>query len=121
MTAPIEFDRCVLRTRSARHPPQLVHPPRQVGDDQGLAALLDLARPAQDARHQALELAVEIEDRQPMGFTFLFTNLFGSIAINDTWPTGVPGGLELYIQYWIEDVDGPLGFAASNAVKATTP
>ena len=37
------------------------------------------------------------------------------------WPTGMPGGLTVYFQYWIADSGGPIGFSASNAISGTTP
>ena len=45
----------------------------------------------------------------------------GEIAITDAWPAGVPPGLEIYVQYWIDDPGGSFGFAASNAIQGTTP
>jgi hypothetical protein len=45
----------------------------------------------------------------------------GRIDIEETWPSGVPSGFSIYLQYWIEDPTGPFGFAASNALRAQTP
>lgn len=54
-------------------------------------------------------------------FVNLTTNGTGDIEINNTWPTGVPSGFELYLQYWIDDPGAIAGLAASNAVVGTTP
>jgi hypothetical protein len=55
---------------------------------------------------------------QPPGgfFVTLFANGAGELTINDTWPTGLPAGLELYLQYWIVDPGAAFGLSASNAV-----
>lgn len=37
------------------------------------------------------------------------------------FPAGVPAGFSLYLQAWLPDVGAPAGFAASNALQATTP
>jgi hypothetical protein len=44
----------------------------------------------------------------------------GTLSLSVTWPSGVPGGLPTYWQYWILDPAGPQGFAASNGVRGTT-
>jgi hypothetical protein len=51
----------------------------------------------------------------------LLTSPNGRIVINDTWPSGLPGGASLAMQYWIQDPGGPLGWSASNAVEALLP
>jgi hypothetical protein len=52
----------------------------------------------------------------------LATDGSGAIPLAWTaWPAGLPPDTELYFQYWIVDAAGPLGAAASNALKATTP
>jgi hypothetical protein len=57
----------------------------------------------------------------PQGlFIPLATNGSGEIAINDSWPAGVPAGFTTYFQYWIVDGGGPFGMAASNAISGTT-
>ncbi len=48
-------------------------------------------------------------------------NAMGSTTLATTWPTGVPSGLDLYFQAWHPDAVGIKGFAASNALRATTP
>jgi CubicO group peptidase (beta-lactamase class C family) len=55
------------------------------------------------------------------GLLPLVTNPLGEIELSGTWPAGVPSGTTLYLQYWIQDPGGPSGFAASNAVRGTTP
>ncbi len=43
----------------------------------------------------------------------------GGLSLPFTWPNGVPGGFELFVQHWITDAGGPKGFSASNAVRGT--
>jgi uncharacterized membrane protein len=45
----------------------------------------------------------------------------GKISLQSAWPAGVPAGLSTYHQMWVIDAAGPAGYAASNAIKATTP
>ncbi len=45
----------------------------------------------------------------------------GALSIPATFPLGVPSGFSLYLQYWITDAAGPVGFAASNGLQGTTP
>jgi hypothetical protein len=45
----------------------------------------------------------------------------GTISLVDTWPMGLPPGLDIFVQWWIIDGTGLVGFAASNAVQGTTP
>lgn len=57
-----------------------------------------------------------------VGFIKAFpTNGSGAFAFSVTWPSGVPSGFASWYQYWIADAGGPVGFAASNALKSTTP
>jgi uncharacterized membrane protein len=49
------------------------------------------------------------------------TSAGGEVALNTAWPNGVPSGFELFLQYWIQDGAGPVGFSASNGLKATVP
>ncbi|MHC4844960.1 MAG: CRTAC1 family protein [Planctomycetota bacterium] len=51
----------------------------------------------------------------------LLTDGAGSLPLSTSWPTGVPPSVDLYLQYWIADAGGPLGYSASNALRATTP
>ena len=55
------------------------------------------------------------------GILPLVTNALGELEVRDRWPSGVPSGTELYLQVWIEDPSGPFGFAASNALRGTSP
>jgi hypothetical protein len=45
----------------------------------------------------------------------------GSLSVPARWPTGVPGGISIYVQAWMDDPGGVAGFAATNAVRAVTP
>jgi hypothetical protein len=44
----------------------------------------------------------------------------GAFALPFTWPTGVPAGVFLWFQHWVTDAGGPVGFAASNGLRAKT-
>ena len=58
----------------------------------------------------------------PLGlFLALPTDGAGELVLSDNWPSGIPSGTSFYFQHWIIDPGGPFGFAASNAVKGTTP
>jgi len=48
-------------------------------------------------------------------------NGFGEIEFAFPWPSGVPGGVSTWYQYWIADTGAYADFSASNALKATTP
>ncbi|HVQ26236.1 MAG TPA: PKD domain-containing protein [Planctomycetota bacterium] len=52
------------------------------------------------------------------GFT---SNALGLLNLGGTWPGGIPSGTQIWFQEWITDPAGPLGFAASNGLRATTP
>ncbi len=54
-------------------------------------------------------------------FFGLPTGPVGTLVIGGAFPTGLPSGTELYLQYWISDPAGPVGFAASNALFGATP
>jgi hypothetical protein len=45
----------------------------------------------------------------------------GTLVLVAPWPSGIPGGFNLYLQDWIVDAGGPQGFAATNALRLTTP
>ncbi len=45
----------------------------------------------------------------------------GNLVIAAPWPAGVPAAFSTYLQEWIVDAAGPVGFSASNALSATTP
>ena len=52
------------------------------------------------------------------GFT---TDGAGALTINATWPAGLPSGLSLYAQMWMQDAGGPKGLSASNGLQLITP
>lgn len=41
----------------------------------------------------------------------------GQLSLPFVWPTGIPGGFPFFLQVWVEDGQGPLGFAASNGLR----
>jgi hypothetical protein len=43
------------------------------------------------------------------------------LVLSATWPAGVPSGTSIWIQAWLHDVGSPLPFAATSAVRGTTP
>jgi len=45
----------------------------------------------------------------------------GSLAIDATWPAGVPSGFELLLQAWIIDASAVQGLAATNGLRGLTP
>jgi hypothetical protein len=51
----------------------------------------------------------------------LATDATGTQALTVTWPAGLPSGLPLLYQYWIQDPAGPAGYSASNGLRGTTP
>ena len=51
----------------------------------------------------------------------LSTGAAGSVQLTGTWPVGIPSGTNTWYQHWIVDAAGPKGFAASNALRATSP
>jgi hypothetical protein len=52
----------------------------------------------------------------------LSTDASGSRMLSWTsWPSGLPAGTELLMQYWIVDAAAPAGFAASNGLSAVMP
>lgn len=44
----------------------------------------------------------------------------GTVIFNGEWPIGVPPGIPFYLQAWVADSAGPLGYSASNALQAFT-
>ena len=48
-------------------------------------------------------------------------NGLGTLALNGTWPGNIPSNVSFYFQHWIVDAGGPVGLAASNGLKGTTP
>lgn len=51
----------------------------------------------------------------------LATDVQGNIALEAKWPDGVPSGVSIYTQVWVQDAAGPKGFTASNALEGRTP
>lgn len=49
------------------------------------------------------------------------TSVDGELALPAIWPGGIPSGATFYMQCWMADANGPVGFIASNALAATTP
>jgi hypothetical protein len=49
----------------------------------------------------------------------LATGPAGTFALPFVWPAGIPGGLQLWFQTWIQDAAAVAGFAASNGPQAT--
>jgi hypothetical protein len=41
----------------------------------------------------------------------------GTSSLPFVFPTGVPGGVGFFLQYWVTDAGGPVGFAASNGLR----
>jgi hypothetical protein len=44
----------------------------------------------------------------------------GTLVLPALWPAGIPAGLGIYLQFWIPDAGGPVGFAATNGLKSVT-
>jgi len=51
----------------------------------------------------------------------LATDADGSIGIDTTWPAGLPAGLDVWMQAWVEDAGTVHGLAASRGLQVTTP
>ncbi|RKY22569.1 MAG: hypothetical protein DRQ55_00605 [Planctomycetota bacterium] len=51
----------------------------------------------------------------------IVTGSDGESLIVFPWPASVLGGFSLYVQVWLSDPDGPLGYSASNAVRLDVP
>lgn len=49
------------------------------------------------------------------------TDAAGALELGVLWPAEVPGDLELLLQGWLLDAQGPLGFASSNTMRILTP
>jgi hypothetical protein len=45
----------------------------------------------------------------------------GNLSLPASMPTGLPGGVPIYTQYWISDPGGQAGFSATNGLVGTTP
>ncbi|MHC5212526.1 MAG: sulfatase-like hydrolase/transferase [Planctomycetota bacterium] len=44
----------------------------------------------------------------------------GNLNLGNNWPFGVPADVEIFFQFWMQDAGGPVGYSASNAVRALT-
>jgi len=53
--------------------------------------------------------------------TGLPTGPEGFLALEGTWPAGLPSGFQLWFQAWVPDPSAPKGWAASNALRTTSP
>jgi hypothetical protein len=51
----------------------------------------------------------------------LATDAGGALAAHGRWPFGVPSGVALWLQAWVQDAGAPFGLAASNGLAATAP
>jgi len=51
----------------------------------------------------------------------LGTNASGALSLGYTWPSGVPAGASLYLQYAVKDPAAVQGVSLSNALKGVTP
>lgn len=51
----------------------------------------------------------------------LVTDSAGLVDLQATWPAGIVAGVPVFLQWWVGDPEGPVGFAASNALTVTTP
>ena len=54
-------------------------------------------------------------------FTFSSNQAGGLVLPWLAWPSGLPSGFDLYVQYGIADPAGPFGASLSNAVHAVIP
>lgn len=57
----------------------------------------------------------------PQLLIVLATNAAGAATLPFTMPSGLPGGSELYFQFWIADAGASNGFSASNGLRGLTP
>ncbi len=57
----------------------------------------------------------------PVQQLFFTANFFGQVSINTTWPAGVPAGLDIYLQYLVQDATVPDGVTLSNGIHGVTP
>ncbi|MGQ0554160.1 MAG: sulfatase-like hydrolase/transferase [Planctomycetota bacterium] len=51
----------------------------------------------------------------------LATGPAGVIALNGTWPAGIPAQSYIYYQAWVTDPAGPFGYSATGALVSITP
>lgn len=55
----------------------------------------------------------------PLVVVVLALGADGQLELPFTWPTGIPTGTPIHLQYWIQDSGASYGFAASNALRGT--
>jgi hypothetical protein len=102
--------------------------PRLAGDGTptgGSPVTLALTR-ARPSSHAHLVIGLSRVDLPFKGGTFvpspdywvhLPTDASGSLTLAGAFPFGVPAGIDLYFQMWIEDAAALQGFAASNGLR----
>jgi len=44
----------------------------------------------------------------------------GGLVLSGVWPGGIPGGVTIWFQHWINDLTAPQGLSASNGLSGTT-
>lgn len=49
------------------------------------------------------------------------TDGLGTFQPLGIWPSGIPSGTNMYLQMWIADPAGPMGYSAGNGLKLATP
>jgi hypothetical protein len=65
---------------------------------------------------------VMVPNPSPPAYLLAFwTNGSGNINFNTVWPSDLPSGFKMYMQCWISDPDGRVGYAASNGIELTMP
>ena len=62
-----------------------------------------------------------VRDISTGGFFAQMTDALGEAGLSNLWPAGVAPGGTFHFQYWVQDPNGPQGFAASNALVITVP
>jgi hypothetical protein len=51
----------------------------------------------------------------------LLTDGTGALVVSGPWPPAIPSGFTSFMQFWMNDASGPLGFVASNGLTVTAP
>lgn len=65
---------------------------------------------------------VLVPDPAPPGtIVAIPTGLFGLVQFSATWPTGLPPGFEVFLQFWIPDTVAVDGFTATDGVRIKAP
>lgn len=49
------------------------------------------------------------------------TSAAGELALADDWPSGVPGGVEIWLQAWFVDTTAPHGLSATGGLRLLVP